>query len=46
VALEGGLNLRWINFAACSGGDPPQYDPFCESDDFQEIQIGLSVPFR
>lgn len=46
VALETGLRLHWIGFSACSGGDPSQYDPFCQGDGIQEIQFGLSFPLR
>ena len=44
--VEGGVNLHWIKFNSCSGAEPPQYDPFCKPDIFQEAEIGISFPFR
>jgi hypothetical protein len=46
VSLEGGLQIHWVDFSSCSGEVPPQYDPFCKSEAFREIHVGLSIPFR
>lgn len=46
VTFSAGLNAHWVKFNACSGGDPPQYDPFCSPSTFQEWEMGLSLPLR
>jgi len=46
IAVVGGINAHWVNFNACSGGDPPQHDPFCNPSTFRELEVGLSYPVR
>lgn len=45
VRLNGGVGIHWVAFNTCSGEDPPQYDPFCETTPFREIELGLSYTF-
>ncbi len=46
ITFQAGLNAHWVKFNACSGGTPPQYDPFCTPSTFQEWEMGLSLPLR
>lgn len=46
LTFQAGLNAHWVKFNACSGGDPPQYDPFCTPSTFREWELGLSLPLR
>jgi hypothetical protein len=41
----GRMNAHWVDFRACSGEIPPQYDPFCTSGTFRELEVGLSYAF-
>jgi hypothetical protein len=43
--VMGTASAHWVNFRSCSGMDPPQYDPFCGSDSFNELEVGMSYAF-
>jgi len=45
VLLVGGFTNHWVDFNGCSGGDPPQYDPFCGWGTLREVELGLSYAF-
>jgi len=45
LRLVSGAKAHWIDFNACSGETPPQYDPFCQSTTFKEVQLGLAFSF-
>ncbi len=45
VRIVAGLAAHWVDFRACSGETPPQYDPFCTSGAFRELEVGLSYAF-
>ena len=45
LRVFGGFGLHWVGFDTCSANDPPQYDPFCGRESFQEVEFGLSYAF-
>lgn len=45
VRVSGTVTGHWVNFRSCSDNDPPQYSPFCGTDRFEEIELGLSYAF-
>ena len=45
VRFTGGFGMHWVTFNTCSGNDPPQHDPFCGTQNFREIELGLSHIF-
>ena len=45
VSLTGGISVHWVGFNTCSGNDPPQYDPFCGTSVFREIEAGVAYAF-
>lgn len=45
LLLTGGFGVHWVNFSTCSADDPPQYDPYCGMEPFQELEFGLSFGF-
>lgn len=45
LSFTGAFGLHWVNFSTCSGNDPPQYDPYCDMEKFQEIELGLAYTF-
>lgn len=45
LGMVGGFTMHWVDFKACSGEDPPQYDPFCGTTPFREIELGLAYSF-
>lgn len=45
LRVFGGFGVHWVGFNTCSANEPPQYDPFCGRESFQEVEFGLSFAF-
>ncbi|MFC1662393.1 hypothetical protein ACFL3S_13235, partial [Gemmatimonadota bacterium] len=45
MRVSGTASGHWVNFRSCSENDPPQYDPFCGTSFFREVELGLSYAF-
>jgi hypothetical protein len=45
VGVMGTFTSHWVRFNSCSGENPPQYDPFCGTSSFREVELGLAYSF-
>jgi hypothetical protein len=45
VRLTGTVTGHWVNFRSCSSNEPPQYAPFCGTDLFKDVELGVSYTF-
>jgi tRNA G10 N-methylase Trm11 len=41
----GSLNAHWLAFNACAAEGSVEYDPFCGTGSFREIELGLVYHF-
>jgi len=45
VRIKGTVTSHWVNFRSCSSNEPPEYAPFCGSNTFKDVELGLSYTF-
>ena len=45
VRITGTLTGHWVKFRSCSSNDPPEYAPFCGTNAFKDVEMGLSYTF-
>jgi hypothetical protein len=45
LGISGSLNAHWVGFTSCAAEGSEEYDPFCGTGSFREIELGLVYYF-